>query len=298
MDIRKIQYFVAVAEALNFTEAANSLYVSQSSLSRQIADLELELGIQLFVRTKQSVHLTSAGVIFLKEAKEILAKVEEAVNITRETADGFVGKLKIGFLGSGAKHFLPEFINTFHKKYPKIELDLIQGVGWEILDETINHHDCDIAFSIDFGDKKSSKRAYKRVCTIPSAIVCRKDNPLLKDGSLTIEMLANEPFIHMYRRYSPGIDFMISICERHGFEPNIIRQVSTMENVVFLIEAGIGLSILPRFVDMYTSPQIYLQDLPEEDGSIDIIAEWEKANTNPSIPLFINELEREVIGQP
>lgn len=98
MDIRQLRYFITVAEHLNFTKAANQLYVAQSAISQQIADLEDQVGVKLFIRNKRSVKLTPAGSVFLKEAIEIVEKTSGAIEKAKQTDEGIIGSLSIGFL--------------------------------------------------------------------------------------------------------------------------------------------------------------------------------------------------------
>src|SRR4051794_3523809 len=119
MELRYFEYFVAVAEELNFSRAAERLNIAQPPLSQQIQRLEAKIGVQLFVRTKRSVQLTAAGEIFLQEARRTLSQAESSVKIAQRAARGEVGSLVIGFVGSSAYGFLPTAVRTFRERFPE-----------------------------------------------------------------------------------------------------------------------------------------------------------------------------------
>src|SRR2546425_1476276 len=122
MELRLVHYFIAVAETLNFSRAAERLYMAQPPLSQQIQRLEKEMGVQLFVRTKRSVRLTAAGEVFLQEAYRTLAQVEQSVHAAQQADRGEIGRLAIGFVGSSAYGMLPPMIQAFRERFPHVEL--------------------------------------------------------------------------------------------------------------------------------------------------------------------------------
>ena len=126
MDIQKLKYFVAVAESLSFSEAASNVGISQSAMSQQIAELERQVKTQLIIRKKRPLQLTSAGKVLLKESYSLVAKADEALHKTHQAAKGYVGFLKVGFLGGIERSFLPRVIREFRDVYPEIDLSLHQ----------------------------------------------------------------------------------------------------------------------------------------------------------------------------
>jgi DNA-binding transcriptional LysR family regulator len=147
MDIRQLKLFVCVAERLNFTEAAKCLYLTQSTVSLRISEIEKQLDVKLFTRNTHGVKLTPAGETFLKEAKAIIVSYEEAIKLTRETAAGFSGIVKIGFLESHTKHFLPKAMLNFRTNYPNINLKVIQ-LPWHELSRGLERGDLDIGLTM------------------------------------------------------------------------------------------------------------------------------------------------------
>lgn len=124
MDMRPLRYFIAVAEHLNFTEAAKQLFVAQPAVSQQVAYLEKKLGVKLFHRTKHSVQLTNAGTVFLKDAKEIIKKLDESFENAQQADKGVIGTINIGLLSVPVRDFLPPLIRKFRHKYPNVNIRL------------------------------------------------------------------------------------------------------------------------------------------------------------------------------
>jgi DNA-binding transcriptional LysR family regulator len=125
MEFRQLCYFVTVAEELHFGRAADRLQLTQPALSKQIAGLEKELGVQLLIRTKRTVQLTSAGRVFLERAKQLLSQKKEAIQLTRRTARGEEGQLAIGFTATATHTVLPRLVRDFRRDYPNVELTML-----------------------------------------------------------------------------------------------------------------------------------------------------------------------------
>ena len=124
MELRHLRYFTAVVQWKGYREASRRLHVAQPSISRTVADLEQELGLKLFSRTKRMAQLTPEGEVFYAEAVRTLAQAECAVQTAKRAAKGEIGKLSIGFLGSATYAFLPELVRTFKSQYPGVKLTL------------------------------------------------------------------------------------------------------------------------------------------------------------------------------
>lgn len=127
MELRHLRYFIAVAEELHFTKAAEKLHIAQPPLSQQIQQLETELGVKLFHRkTKRQVQLTEAGKVFFKEAHQLLMQLETAVELTKRTGRGETGKLQIGFTSLVIYDLLPLILRKFREQFPEVETVLVE----------------------------------------------------------------------------------------------------------------------------------------------------------------------------
>lgn len=291
MDMRQLRYFIAVAQNLSFTEAAKQLFVAQSAVSQQIADFENKLGVQLFIRNKRSVKLTNAGTVLLEEAINLVAKSEEAIKKTRQAELGIIGNLNIGFLGYTERNFLPTLIRQFSHNYPKINLHLDQYNHGMLID-ALNNGDLDIGFTLSFGIDNVEYLKRKNILTEPISIVMYCDHPLAHKSKINISDLKEEPFIVLNREESPqGFNQTLLICANHGFSPNIVSEPRLLSTVLMLVDAGMGIAILPKSLKLHSSSSLCFIDTEGETNNHELVAAWKKKNLNPSIQLFLKELD-------
>lgn len=292
MEMRQLRYFAAVAEYLNFTEAAKHMYVAQSAVSQQIAELEKELGVQLFNRTKRSVKLTNAGEVLLKEANFIMGRMKEAEEKTKQADLGLVGSLRVGFLGYAERSLLPPFIRHFRQLYPQIDLHLDQYHHGELI-EMINNEALDVGFTLAFGVESMSHLDYLSIFQETIAVVVHEDHPRAKDKIIKLSELSAEPYIVLNRRESPqGFQQTLQICTNNGFTPHIAHEPKLLQTVLMLVDAGMGIAILPQSAQMLASNSLRFIQLDERQEAYELVATWHRNNANPSAALFIEELKR------
>ena len=244
MELRHLRYFVAVAEELHFGRAAKRLCITQQPLSRQIKDLERELGVELFYRTKRTVRLTEVGEVFLAETRKTLQQAEYAVYLAKQAKQGKIGRLTIGFTGSALNIVLPAAIRQFKKLYPQIDLTLERLQTIEQV-EALNNKQIDLGLlhpPID-DDTLILETIY-----LEQLVVALPDNhPLAKDTSVPISLkhLANEPFILFPRQFGSVLyDRIINLCQQAGFSPNIVQEAIPQQTILGLVAAGIGISLI------------------------------------------------------
>ncbi len=291
MDIRQLKYFISVAEHLSFTKASKQLFVAQSAVSQQIADLEKKIGVKLFVRDKRSVKLTNAGSVLLKEALNIVSKTEEAIEKTRQAELGMLGSLSIGFLGYSEKLIMPHLIRQFRGNYPKINLELDQYSQGHLL-EALNTGELDVGFTFSFAinqiDDLKGINAFKETISV----VMNREHPLANKDVINITDLSNEKFIVQNRKESPqGYAQTLSICSNNDFYPNIVAEPRLLSTVLLLVDTGIGIAILPKSLQTNASSSLKFVDIKGEKINYDLVVAWKKTNNNPSISLFLKELE-------
>lgn len=292
MDIRQLRYFITVAEYLNFTKAANQLYVAQSAISHQIADLEEQVGVKLFIRNKRSVQLTPAGSVFLKEAIEIVEKTSGAIEKAQQTDSGVIGSLSIGFLSVHVRSFLPKVIKRFRELYPKVELHLNHFPS-KMLKESLEEGELDIALTQPSGLHRIEEIEIQTVAKEKYCIVMHKNHPLANYKKIKLPDLATEPFIIHNRHDSPvgSYDFIVHLCEQSGLTPRIVSQPRFVDTVPILVESEIGISILPKSFEAVSSPSLRFIEIDGLEGhDFELVMAWKKNNLNPSISLFLNIL--------
>lgn len=291
MEIRQLRYFISVAEHLNFTQAAKRLFVAQPAVSQQIASLEKEIGLQLFVRDKHSVQLTPAGKVFLNDAIDMLNKSEEAVKKARKAAVGEIGQLNIGFLYAPVKNFLPGLVREFREKYPHVQINLNHFQTGQIVEE-LRKGKLDLAFTMAFRPEDKTEWGYKTLFSQPYGVFMNKNHRLANRNCIPIIELAHEPLVMLDRKEAPqGYDHLITLFSNHGILPNITTRTQRIETVLMLVETGLGIAVLPKHLDVYANPSLRFIEIEEWQHTVDIVVAWKKTSSNPSIPLFLTELD-------
>jgi DNA-binding transcriptional LysR family regulator len=189
MELRHLHYFIAVAEELHFSRAAERLCISQPPLSQQIRDLEEELGVKLFERTKRHVHLTEAGKVFLDRSYLLLAQLEQAIAATQRIGRGEVGQLAIGFVDSAMYTSLPEMLKGFREQFPAVELRLQEMTTAQQIQALYDKQ-------IDVGIVRSaiSEPSLSVECLLPESLVLAlpENHPLSAQTQVSLSALADE----------------------------------------------------------------------------------------------------------
>jgi len=295
MDTRQLRSFIAVAQHLNFTEAAKHLYLAQSSLSRQIAELEKELGVSLFSRTNRSVQLTPAGSLLLKEAASLISQIDAIIEQTRKANSGFIGSLRIGCHGL-ERYFFPKLAKTFRQNYANINL-YIDWLNIKALNNALLCRTVDIGFTLELEVQHLSEIMSKKIYTDPLVVMMPHDHPLAQCSQINLSSLMTEPFVILSRQECPGaFQNTVQLCVENGFSPNIISEPATIEALILLVESGVGISIISQHMEAYGNSNMRFIPLTNTNAIINIVVCWNKKNNNPAIPLFVSELEKTLLA--
>jgi DNA-binding transcriptional LysR family regulator len=252
IELRHLRYFLAVAETLHFSEAAHRLGMAQPPLSQQIKRLEQILGHQLFNRTTRGVQLTPAGALLVERARSTLAKLNDDVEQVRHLGRGEEGTLTVGFAGSVIFTPLPAAIRAFRRLYPRVELRL-QEMFTSAQIAALQSGTIDLAFLRD-GDPTEGL-TLMTLREEPYVAILPEKHLLAAKRTLLVKDLAAEPFVLFDRRMGPlAYDRTVACCERGGFRPNIIQNAPQWPTVVRLVGAGLGVSLAPECVTVFTTP--------------------------------------------
>ena len=252
IELRHLRYFLAVAETLHFSKAAQMLGIAQPPLSQQIKRLEQLLGHRLFDRTTRGVKLTLAGQLLAERARSTIEKVQDDLAQVRRLGRGEEGTLTVGFSGSVMFTDLPAAIESYRRRYPKVELRLREFSTSAQISALLTGT-LDIAFLRDGdpteGIEISTLFAERCVAVLPKA------HALARKRSLRVRDLRPEPFILFARRMGPlAFDRTIACCERDGFRPNIVQDAPQWPTLVRLVAAGLGVSLAPACVATVAIP--------------------------------------------
>lgn len=287
MELRHLRYFAAVAQHLNYSEAARRLRVAQPAISQTILDLEEELGVKLLERTRRRVELTVPGRVFLDEANEILRRSEEAVRLTQRAARGEVGTLNIGFFGSATAPFLPELARRYRQEFPQVELRLYELTPEQQM-VAFEEGRIDLAFTRPLPSGQSAKFHEETIYTDFLAVALPPGHPLSGQKTVRLEKLAGEPFVQFHRKGAPGLfDTVIATCQRAGFSPRVISEPDFMGTVITLVESGLGISLVPDSVRNLNRPQVVFRPISPKSSEIPLRIAWLKSNNNPAQAAFV-----------
>ncbi len=246
MELRHLRYFSTVATELHFGRAAEKLHIAQPPLSKQIQDLEIELGFELFNRTKRSISLTPAGQAFLVEVNQIFQQLDRAIDIGRKTSRGELGQISIGFVGSATYNILPVMLQQFRDRYPHVQIELHElTTDRQLIWLREGRIDIGLIRSPIMGGDFASQIIFQEslVVALPS------NHYLAKSNTIELPSLAMEPFILFPRQLAPGLyDPIIAICQAAGFSPHVVQECIQMQTIVSLVSANMGVSILPASI--------------------------------------------------
>ena len=243
MELRQIRYFIEVAKKEHVTEAANSLHVAQSAVSRQIAKLEEELEVDLFIREGRNVRLTPIGEIFLEHMEQALQVIEDAKQVITEYTDPKKGTIHVGFASSLALFIMPTIISTFRKLYPDVQFHFIQGNYRELKDFVIQGK-TNMAFLAPFPAHEKRLNG-KVLSTERISALLPGGNKLARQKSIKLHQLREENFILFPKNYILR-DIIVEACEQVGFQPNITLEGDTIDSLKGFVSAGLGISLIPE----------------------------------------------------
>ena len=222
MELRNLRYFVTLAEELHFGRAAERLHIAQPPLSQQIRQLEVELGFQLFHRTKRTVQLTEAGQVFLGEVQQIFQQLDRAIQVGRKTSRGEMGQLVVGFVSSTAYNVLPTILRTFRTHVPDVSLELHE-LSTEQQLQWLREGRIDVGFLRPPVDEDTFSVA--TIYQEPLVVALPEAHPLANGASVSLRSLSSELFIFFPRSIAPGLyDQIISLCQQADFSPTVAQE--------------------------------------------------------------------------
>jgi len=248
MELRHLRYVVALAEELHFGRAAARLGISQPPLSQQLAALEAELGVRLFDRSRREVRLTTAGALFVEEARTTLLAAERARAVALQAERGELGELRMGLFASAPlSRGIAGAIGEFRTAYPGARLTLTEAPSQQQI-QRITQGELDVGFLRSPGQPllptglEAIEVVREPLCAvIPAGHVLAR-----RAGPLAITALAGEPMVFFARSFSPAMhDQIHALCTTAGFTPRLVQEANANAMILGLVAAGLGVSILP-----------------------------------------------------
>lgn len=302
MELRHLRYFVAAAEEEHFARASDRLHVSRPAVSQIISDLESELGTPLFERLAHGVRLTAAGHAFLPQVRATLSTLSDAITVARRVGQGRSGELNIGYGSLTLLH--PVFratVKAFHEACPEITLSLLEiptGDQPRALADGKIH-----AGFMHIGPKPVPQRRMRAdgvlaqdetvldwtcIQTGTLGVIVPRDHPFASRKSVGLDELAKERFVAVPRSCSsPCFGHLHGLCQKAGFDPLIVQEVSSTASQLNLISAGIGIGLAPTDTGFRYPDTTAIVALENIDYPISFVFGWMEGRRNPALDRMI-----------
>jgi DNA-binding transcriptional LysR family regulator len=243
MELRHLRYFIAVAEELHFRRAAERLHMSQPPLSQQIRALEDDVGVQLLVRDRRGVSLTTAGRAFLAEAYNVLGAAEHAVATARQVARGDMGDLSIGFVGSTMYGLVPELLRAFGEEHPAVRVRLREMASAAQM-PALQTREIDIGFLRP--PVAAEGITVETLFEEPLVVALPADHPLAGTARVDVRRLRDEAIVSLSPIDAPGMYTATeATLAAAGVVPHVVQTVTELPTAVGLVAAGLGVTLVP-----------------------------------------------------
>jgi DNA-binding transcriptional LysR family regulator len=293
--VMKMEYFrefVVLAEYLNFTAAAEHLYITQPVLSRHMATLETHLDTQLLTRNTQSVTLTDMGVLFLANIKRILHEYDDLQALLRMKNQGFVDRLRIGVPYYAIKEYLGHFPELFESKYPEIKLQYIVGDPTEILNSLL-HEKADLILLSGKNFPRAEQFEFHALFQEPLGVLISGKDPLAKRKSCALKDLSDKLFFSINGSYFSELWMHTrNLCQKAGFEPRGPAMMNQAEAAIIAIRRGDGVIVFGHHMRVHASDGVAYLELTDENCERTVSICGKKGDCTDTINKFVRMLSK------
>jgi DNA-binding transcriptional LysR family regulator len=286
MELRRLRYFVAVAEELSFNRAAKRLHIAQPPLSNQIKQLEKELGVLLFERSSRGVRMTEAGELLLEEARRIFVQVDQTVNVVRRVGHGEVGRLTLGFVPSASNEVLPPILRAFRDRFPEVELFLREMRPDRVVQRL---HDKQVDVGFLYLPLEDASLHIECVSREPLVLALPEAHPLASKQRVELQAVAGEPFVLPARYQMPGLYGQVTeACRQAGFVPNAVQKdVWLMQTIVGLVAGGTGVALVPASLRNLHRRGVVYKTVHGLSPTVELGVVWRRDDRNAVLDSFL-----------
>jgi DNA-binding transcriptional LysR family regulator len=291
MELRHLRYFVAVAEALSFTKGAEKLHLAQPSLTRQIKDLEEELGVLLVNRTKQQVSLTDEGRSFLIDAKRLLDLAGEMVESVQRLSRQEVSALNVGYVTNLFYDLLPATLASFRRLFPTVSINLFDmscGEQFRALD------DGKIALGFVGLHEPLAMRGlqFRTIASYKTVVALPKNDRMARKSVVNLKDLAPMFFIGMSEASYPSYrNWLTKTCRRVGFTPKVLQDVELERTMIHAVAGGLGVALVPAQVKKLEHENVAFRSLNPTVKTEGCIA-WKSENSSAALKAYVQIVEQ------
>jgi DNA-binding transcriptional LysR family regulator len=286
MELRHLRYFVAVADALSFTKGAEKLHLAQPSLTRQIKDLEEEIGVPLLNRTKREVSLTEEGKSFLADAKRVLGHSAEIIESVQRLSRHEIAALNIGYVADLFYSLLPITLAALQRSFPTVSINLFDMTCGDQF-RALENGKIDLGFVGLREPIKERRLQFRPAASYKTAAALAKSNPLAKKPIIKLRDLKPVFFIGMSEKAYPGYrHWLTTTCQRVGFTPKVLQDADIERTLIHAVAAGLGVALLPDQVKKLPHNNVVFRPLTPTVMTESCIA-WKGENTSTVLRAYV-----------
>jgi DNA-binding transcriptional LysR family regulator len=286
MELRHLRYFIAAAETENVSRAALKLHVSQPGLSRQIRDLEEELGFDLFERSAKSVRLTAAGKAFLTEARAVLQRADEAVNHARAIATGARGEIHVGYAPSPTVRIVPATLRMFQSQMPQVRVRL-HDLSTEEMLTGVREGKLQMALVVRPSRAMLRGLHFEELTRDAMCLAVPPGHTFARHRSITLSQAVREPLMAFTRRDYPEYhDYLEALFAPLKAKPRIAEEHDSAASLIAAVESGAGVAVVPQGFSCSAGPRLKLLALSPAPEPVVIGAVWSKAGLTATAESF------------
>lgn len=291
MELRHLKYFAVLAQELNFNRAAIRLHISQPPLTRQIHQLESELGVQLFVRLPRGLELTAAGTSLFDDARRILGMVDAAKDRAAKAGRGEIGRLDVGIFGSAIFNHIPRLLLQFRQLYPDVQISLHEQTKAEQI-QALRERRLTIGFNRHVSGEHDI--VVETVYLEPLLVALHSAHPLAQKAAISIRELSGEPLILYPNNTREGFaDHVVSLFHDEGLQARVVQEVKDAVTAVALVSSGFGLCVTPEAASSLRLPGVVYRPLnANPPPAIDLVCLYRRDDTSPILAAFLETVRK------
>ena len=302
IELRLWRQFVAVAEELHFGRAALRLHMTQPPLTQAIANLERQLGVRLFDRTKRSVQLTVAGESLLPQARELLARAQGLPAQARAAAAGEVGQLRLAFVSTVGFTLLPQWVRGFRALHPEVEFELIEATG-DIQLQALERGGVDAGFILHSPGFAPADLQHLRIAREPLVVALPESHALASARTMSLGALLEEPLVVFPRRIVPSLhDALFAMYHHSGKMPRVAQEAIQMQTIVNLVSAGLGIAWVPDSVRQFQRPGVVYRQVNGKQAALvpgcETSLVWRRGEALPALERFLQFARHQLRQEP
>lgn len=286
MELRRLRYFIALAEELHFGRAAARLDIAQPPLSRQIAALEQDIGVQLIDRSRNQIRLTQAGETLANSARFLVDRLDSTYREVRLVGEGSAGRLRVAFVGSASFGVLPTLIKSYRSHYPDVDLAL-SAMNNAALHSALIQREIDIAVARpNLGDEELRS---EKLIREPLILAVPDNSDLITRPQIRLSDASNHTFVLYPRRPRPSYaDQILDICRQEGFEPKKLELAQDYQTAISLVSVGVGISVVPKSVSQSSRPGVCFRDFKGFNPGTGLTIHARRDNRAPQVMHFFD----------